>query len=193
VDLPAALAERRLLLLSDPALPSAVALLAGGPVRGSWWSHPRGHAFYRALVALEDHADTLAVKLLAGKVTFVHRSLWPALLAVVRARETWQTAGLDGAARALLAEVEAGGALRVEGKASPALRLLERALLVRTASVHGERGAHALEVESWRRWARRVGLGGRKPSAAAGRRVLEVAALGLGAGAAERLPWWRPS
>ena len=33
-----------LLLVTDARLPSLVALVAGAPVRGSWWSHPRGKA-----------------------------------------------------------------------------------------------------------------------------------------------------
>ncbi|MDA2934727.1 hypothetical protein MYX82_10350, partial [Acidobacteria bacterium AH-259-D05] len=33
-----------LLLESDAILPSVSALVAGAPVRGSWWGHPRGDA-----------------------------------------------------------------------------------------------------------------------------------------------------
>ena len=80
-----------LLLLSDSAIPSLVQLVVGQPVRGSWWGHPQGHAIYALSARLGDHEDVLIVKLVGGKVTFVHRKLWPALLAVARSGEPWQS------------------------------------------------------------------------------------------------------
>ena len=38
------LEEHGLLLLQDKTLPSLVGLIAGEPVSGSWWGHPRAHA-----------------------------------------------------------------------------------------------------------------------------------------------------
>jgi len=72
----ALLARDGLLLMSDPALPSIVALVAGAPVRGSWWGHPQGRTIYTLANRLIDHPDVLLLKLVAGKDTFVHRSLW---------------------------------------------------------------------------------------------------------------------
>src|SRR5262245_38305289 len=92
-----------LLLLQDTALPSVATMVAQEVVRGSWWRHPAGKAIFAAATALEDHPDVLVAKLVAGKVTFVHRRLWSALIAVGRAREAWQLAGLEPAARDLLA------------------------------------------------------------------------------------------
>jgi hypothetical protein len=31
-----------ILLETDPKLPSAAALVAGSPISGSWWLHPKG-------------------------------------------------------------------------------------------------------------------------------------------------------
>ncbi|HUR27834.1 MAG TPA: hypothetical protein VM509_06590 [Planctomycetota bacterium] len=82
----ARLEEEGLLLLADAKWPSVASLVAGEPIRGSWWSHPRGKEIFRRQRELEAHEDVLVVKLVDRKLTFVHRRLWPALLAVARAR-----------------------------------------------------------------------------------------------------------
>ncbi len=61
-------------------VPSLAEAIAGGPIRGSWWGHPKGHEIFRATKAVSDHPDVLVCKLVEGKVTFVHRRLWPALV-----------------------------------------------------------------------------------------------------------------
>ncbi len=68
-----------LLLESDSILPSVAGLVAHEPIRGSWWGHPRGHDIFRATEQLAAQPDVIACKLVSGKVTYVHRSLWPAL------------------------------------------------------------------------------------------------------------------
>src|SRR4029453_12076541 len=60
--------------------PSRAEGLAGEPIRGSWWGHPKGHAIFRAAEAVSDSPDVLVCKLVEGKVTYVHRRLWPALV-----------------------------------------------------------------------------------------------------------------
>ena len=64
------------------AVPSLAEAIAGGPIRGSWWSHPSGHDIFRVAEAVSDSADVLVCKLIDGKVTYVHRRLWPALVKV---------------------------------------------------------------------------------------------------------------
>ncbi len=65
-------------------VPSLAERVAGGPIRGSWWGHPSGHEIYRVLNEVRASPDVVAVRLLNGKVTLIHRRLWPAL---VRAAE----------------------------------------------------------------------------------------------------------
>lgn len=156
---------------------SFVRFVAGGPVRGSWWGHPKGHEIFRLAGALEASGEVLILKLLGGKETILHRALWPALARVVT-DEGWRAARaarLGAAARRLLDAVEgAPGPLRLDEHAR-ALRLdrdgrralsrarldLERALLVHATEVHTERGAHATVLEPWPRWvARTPGLAG---------------------------------
>lgn len=77
-----------LLLMSDAKFPSIVTIVAGKPVRGSWWGSPSGELIYEQGNALGDHPDALLTKLVSGKVTFVHRNLWPAVYAVGTGRAT---------------------------------------------------------------------------------------------------------
>ena len=60
-------------------VPSVAAAVAGAPIIGSWWAHPKGKAIFVALSELDDAADVRCFKLVDRKVTFVHRRLWPAL------------------------------------------------------------------------------------------------------------------
>jgi hypothetical protein len=189
----AVLKRHGLLLVTDVRLPSLVAVVVGAPVRGSWWSHPRGKAIFAAAGALEDHPDVALVKLVSGKSTFVHRRLWPALLAVASARAPWQMDGLAPATRRFLELVEEEGVLRADGVRGGRERgrLLENRLLAYTRSVHTESGAHEKELESWKRWARRRRVK-RLRTPEAGRDALDAALLALVAasGGAGRLPWW---
>jgi hypothetical protein len=61
-------------------VPSLAEAIAGGPIRGSWWAHPKGREIFRALQAVHDSDEVLVCRLVDGKVTFVHSDLWPALV-----------------------------------------------------------------------------------------------------------------
>jgi len=61
-------------------VPSLAEAVAGGPIRGSWWGHPRGREIFLAAEAVVESGDVLVCKLVEGKVTYVHRRLWPALV-----------------------------------------------------------------------------------------------------------------
>jgi hypothetical protein len=160
----AELRRRGLLLLTDPVLPSVASLVAGKPVRGSWWSHPSGRAIFRTSEELSDLPGVALVKLVNGKVTFVHKRLWPALYGAAVSRADWQTRGLDAASRALWARVERDGELRAADLEGPGdLRAikkrideLQRRLCISTHQVHTEQGSHARVLESWPTWARRM-------------------------------------
>jgi len=54
--------------------------VAGGPIRGSWWSHPQANNIFRCSRAIRQSPDVLVCRLVGGKVTYVHRRLWPALV-----------------------------------------------------------------------------------------------------------------
>jgi len=141
-----ALERTGLLYMHDARRPSLTALVAGGPIKGSWWGHPAGRRIFQVASALEDGGLALFVPLLSVKVTLVHRRLWPALVCVGEAREAWQVDPLPPRAVELLAEVDRTGRLRATG---PSSKALARALLVHAEQVHTAGGSHATELVSW--------------------------------------------
>jgi hypothetical protein len=177
-----ALVEYGLLLETDAALPSVAALVAGGPVRGSWWGHPQGHAIFAVARGLADHPDVLIARLVSGKLTYVHRRWWPELTSLGSARDPWQMVGLPSQARALLGRVDRQGQVEAAG---PAARELEKRLLVHARDVHTASGAHARLLRSWKQ------VAGPHPAPAEARRRLEnvVSRLNRRFGGPGRLPW----
>jgi hypothetical protein len=65
-------------------VPSVAEAVAGEPIIGSWWSHPKASLIFDTLSAIDDAVDIRCFKLLDGKVTFVHRRMWPALVRLAR-------------------------------------------------------------------------------------------------------------
>ena len=61
-------------------VPNLAEEIAGGPIRGSWWGHPKGKEIFRASKAICESPNVLVCKLIGGKITYVHRRLWPALI-----------------------------------------------------------------------------------------------------------------
>src|SRR5260370_954315 len=60
-------------------VPTLVEAIAGEPIRKSWWGHPKGRHIFRVLAAVCDSDEVMICRLIGGKVTYVHRRLWPAL------------------------------------------------------------------------------------------------------------------
>jgi len=63
-------------------VPSLAQVIAGEPIRGSWWSHPKSPEIFAVTRAVRDSDDVLVCRLIDGKITFVHRRVWPALVRV---------------------------------------------------------------------------------------------------------------
>jgi len=64
--------------------PSLAEVIAGAPVRGRWWSHPKSHEIFAVTRAIRDSKDVLVCRLVKGKITFVHRRMWPALVRLAK-------------------------------------------------------------------------------------------------------------
>ncbi|MET0982792.1 MAG: hypothetical protein ABWY02_11875 [Telluria sp.] len=62
-------------------VPTLTGHIAGEPIRGSWWGHPEGKRIFGVLQAVSSDPDILVCRLVGGKITLVHRRLWPALAA----------------------------------------------------------------------------------------------------------------
>jgi hypothetical protein len=61
-------------------VPRLVEAIVDGPIKGSWWAHPQSHQIFRVFQSLGESSDILVCRLVGGKITFVHRRLWPALV-----------------------------------------------------------------------------------------------------------------
>ena len=61
-------------------VPRLTEVIANEPIKGSWWGHPKGREIFRIFKAIEESDAVLVCRLVGGKVTFVHRRLWPALV-----------------------------------------------------------------------------------------------------------------
>jgi hypothetical protein len=156
-----------LLLETDARLPSVASLITGEPVSGSWWSHASAQKIFATLGQFADHRDVMFTKLISGKVTLVHRKLWPEILAIGTARAPWQMKGLSKSARNLFEMIDEQGSLRTDqlawsksatAKPGEAAGELEKKLLIHAGQFHTETGAHAKLLQTWDAWAKRIGF-----------------------------------
>ena len=65
---------------SRGAVPSLAEAIAGKAIRGNWWAHPKGDIIFHCSRAVRASPDVLTCRLAGGRITYVHRSLWPALV-----------------------------------------------------------------------------------------------------------------
>jgi hypothetical protein len=77
-----AFVKQRGIVLESAAgsVPNLAAHIAGGPIRGNWWGHPKSREIFALTRAIRDRDDVLLSRLVQGRVTYVHRRLWPALV-----------------------------------------------------------------------------------------------------------------
>jgi hypothetical protein len=174
-----------ILLKQDKRLPNVVTIVTGDAPSTSWWSHPKGNLIFRVLDELSDHPDVLFTKLISGKDTLVHRSLWPALLAVASSGEAWQRRGLSASARQLLDRVRR--AQKPLLSSGPAVKELTTRLLVNSVQVHTESGQHQTALETWSLWSHRNDVNAEK-SLSMACSELEHAGVAVGA-PLKALPW----
>ena len=66
------------------AAPRLTEAIVGEAIEGSWWAHPKSHRIYSILEAVTDSDQVLVCRLIGGKITFVHRRLWPCLIRLAK-------------------------------------------------------------------------------------------------------------
>jgi hypothetical protein len=183
-----------LLLLTDSSFLNVRSIVTKRNAKGSWWSDDKAQTIFQLCEMLEDHPDVLIMKLIHGKVTFVHRELWGRIYSIGVARDHWQVNKLSEDAKLLLSRLDEAGTLETKkltkllgAKPGDAARELEARLLIHSQQIHTESGAHAKVLQTWQAWARRVGYRARAKNSAAARsfldeRVASVSSSGV-------LPW----
>ena len=65
--------------------PNLVEAIAGEVVKGSWWGRADGKHIFAVLSAVTESDEVLVCRLIDGKITLVHRRLWPALVRLAEA------------------------------------------------------------------------------------------------------------
>jgi hypothetical protein len=60
--------------------PNVPTLVVGEPITGSWWGHPDHDEIFRVLNEATASDQVVRLKIVDGKVTLVHRRIWPALV-----------------------------------------------------------------------------------------------------------------
>lgn len=201
-----ALERYGLLLEHDKELPSVTLLVAGEPIRGSWWGHELGHYIYDLLGELDERSGSLATKILDGKVTYVHPRLWPAFLSVADDPDPARRAGLSRETLSLLDCVQKHGPVRADADVIPAalgntrdrskaIRALETRLHIHTDSLHTESGAHVKVLQTWAHWRAAHGAAASTMNVADGKSELDRAVAGLCGASTRRpkVPWSRSS
>lgn len=167
-------------------------------IRGSWWSHKLAHTIFSVAEMLDDHADVMIMKLVSGKVTFVHRELWNHIYSIGVAREGWQVKKLSANARQMLERLDATGRMQTNtagkefgAKPGDVARELELRLLIHAEQVHTESGKHAKVIETWDAWKKRIGFRARATDPVAARRFLEerLASINKKHDGNGQLPW----
>jgi len=76
-------------------LPNLAEWIAGEPIRGSWWGHPRGREIFAVLTRLHASGDVVATRLVEGRITLVHRRVWPALVRLADRFDAERLAAVD--------------------------------------------------------------------------------------------------
>jgi hypothetical protein len=61
-------------------VPSLTEFITGEALKGSWWGHRKGHEIFRLSRAIRNSPDVVTCRVVEGRITYVHRRLWPALI-----------------------------------------------------------------------------------------------------------------
>lgn len=65
---------------AQASVPSLAHVIVGESLRGSWWADPKANEIFLLSRAIRSSPDVLVCRLVDGKITYVHRRLWPALV-----------------------------------------------------------------------------------------------------------------
>jgi hypothetical protein len=149
--------QRGVLLQADSELPSVVSIVTRKLVKGSWWSIPEANLVYNICLEIDDHPEILTIKLIKGKLCFIHRHLWSALARIAVSRAEWQMHKLSPIASKILRQVEKQGDVLASGikiadsKAhAKAISELEKRLRIYTRQEHTDAGKHQKILISWK-------------------------------------------
>jgi len=152
------LERKKILRLQDKIFPNIVGEITGETIRGSWWSHPLANPIYNGLGWLEHHHPILIVKLIDGKVTYLHDSLASDFFSIVCEPRQWQLEKLKADEVELFKYIykkkkvtsEDLNLKKLAKDPKKSLSSLEKKLLLCASEEHTESGKHIKEYTSWK-------------------------------------------
>jgi hypothetical protein len=152
------LEKDRILLLQDKVFPNIVTKIVGQSIAGSWWGHPLANPIYNGLQWLEDTPSVLVLKLISGKVTYLHESLFSDIYSIVVEPRDWQLKKLNEEDLKLLkylskkekVSAEDRNVIELVKDPKKSFVKLEKKLLVHSEEVHTATGKHVKEFRVWK-------------------------------------------
>ena len=172
------------ILLQDKKLRNIVSLVTGENLARSWWGHKKGAQIFHLLHELEGLPFVSSCKIISGKVTFIHKSIWSSIYKLGTCGEPWQIRNLSEEECELLDSVTSKG--QIENPPKMVKKLEERHLL-HSYQVHTDQGKHICVAQSWKRWAEGKAMGA-IPTTEESKEVLENVVKSIG-GSVKNLPW----
>src|SRR5207244_10000505 len=76
-------------------VPNLAEAVAGETIRGSWWAHAQANDIFLCSRAVRKSVDVLVCRLVGGKITYVHRRLWPALVRLAQRFDSGRLAAIQ--------------------------------------------------------------------------------------------------
>ena len=61
-------------------VPKLTDFIAEETINGSWWGHAKGHEIFNIFNTMQDDLDLLMCRLINGKITVIHKRVWPAIV-----------------------------------------------------------------------------------------------------------------
>lgn len=147
--------KHQILLLQDQKFPNIIQLITGDTCKGSWWSHPQANSIYNGLAWLADNSSIFTVKLLDGKMTYLHENLLNDFYTIVMKPRDWQLKKLKQS------DLEVFNVIKTNKKISSddiqyktieikkSLARLEKKLLIQGTEQHTKSGKH---IKIYHRW-----------------------------------------
>lgn len=151
------LEKYKLILLQDKTFPNIVAEITGENIVGSWWGHPLANPIYNGLQWLEYNRSILAIKLIDGKVTYIHEDLFADIYSIVCKSRDWQTQKLKDEDQQILKYVskkkkimsDDSGLAKLSKDPKKSFVNLEKKLLIYSMEEHTDSGKHIKEYMTW--------------------------------------------
>jgi hypothetical protein len=190
------LEKYELLLVQDKIFPNIVTEITGEKITGSWWGHPLANPIYNGLQWLEHNRPILTIKLIDGKVTYIHENLFTDIYSIVYKSRDWQMKKLKDEDQQILKYVSKNkkissddpGLVKLSKDPKKSFANLEKKLLIYSVEEHTDSGKH---IKKYMPWVKSKITISKPNDYLASKDNIEkiVAALNKKSGATVKLPW----